>query len=65
MLFKSVKIIDSMQNVVATAKVQYIRNYYSGEVNLDLTPKLLLSQFQEYESIVNDGIFSLFDRIEE
>jgi hypothetical protein len=65
MSIESVQIIDSRQNIVATAEVEYNGEYYSGLVNLDRMPQLLRSQFEEFESLVNDMILSLIDEIEE
>ena len=62
---ESVKIIDSHQNIVATAKVEYDGEYYSGLVNLDRMPQLLRSKFEAFESLLNDMILSLIDEIEE
>jgi hypothetical protein len=58
-----VQIIDSSQNVVATAEVRDEGEYYGGLVNLDRMPQPLLSQFEEFESIVIGQMFSLLDRI--
>jgi hypothetical protein len=65
MLVKLVKIVDLTQNIVAIAEVQSQGNYYSGSVNVDRMPQPLLSQFEEYESLINDQVFSLLDQIEE
>ena len=65
MSIESVQIIDSHQNIVATARVEYDGEYYSGLVNLDRMPQLLRSQFEELESLVNDMILSLIDEIDE
>jgi hypothetical protein len=65
MSIESIQIIDSRQNIVATAKVEYNGEYYSGLVNLDRMPQLLRSQFEKFESLVNDMVLSLIDEIEE
>jgi hypothetical protein len=65
MSFKLVKIADRLHNIVATAEVEDRGKYYSGSVNLDRMPKVLRLKFEEYESLINDQVFSLLDRIEE
>jgi hypothetical protein len=65
MSIESVQIMDSRQNIVASAEVEYNGEYYSGFVNLDRMPQPLRSQLEEFESLVNDMILSLIDEIEE
>jgi hypothetical protein len=65
MSIESVQIMDSRQNIVASAEVEYNGEYYSGFVNLGRMPPLLRSQFEEFESLVNDMVLSLIDEIEE
>jgi hypothetical protein len=65
MSIESVQIIDLDQNIVATARVEYNGEYYSGFINLDLMPEILLSQFREFELLVSQQVFSLLDEIYE
>jgi hypothetical protein len=65
MLLKFAEIADPLLNIVATAEVEDRGNYYSGSVNLDRMPKALRLKFEEYESLINDQVLSLVDRIEE
>ena len=65
MFLKLIEIVEPMQNVVATAEVEDKGDYYSGSVNLDKMPEALRLEFEEYELLINDGVFSLIDQIEE
>jgi hypothetical protein len=38
---------------------------YSGLVDLGLMPAFILSQFEEYESLINGQVLSLLDKIDE
>lgn len=60
-----VTIIDQSRQVVATAKVSEQGGYYAGRVDLSLMPAALQHQFEEYEEVVNQQMFSLLDELEE
>jgi hypothetical protein len=65
MSIEFVQIADFTGNVVATATVQEQGEYYSGSVNLDRMPKLMRSQFEEFENLINNIVLSSLDRITE
>jgi hypothetical protein len=64
MLIKLLKKNRSMQAIVVIAEVEAQGEYYSGVADIDLMPRHILSQFETYESLVNDRILSLLDRME-
>jgi hypothetical protein len=61
---QSVTIVDRGRDVVATADVEFLKDHYSGQVNIDRMSPPLRLLFEEYEEIVNDQVFSLLDQIE-
>jgi hypothetical protein len=61
---QTVRIVDQARKVVAVAQVEDKGSYFSGAVDLDPMPADLRQRFEEYESIVNDQVFSLLDAIE-
>jgi hypothetical protein len=63
MCIKLIEVVDPIQNLVATAEVEDKGDYYSGSVNK--MSEALRLEFEEYESLINDQIFSLLDQIEE
>jgi hypothetical protein len=65
MKLSNIKMIDHCRNVVATARVAERDEYFSGLIDLSLTPANLRRKFEEYEEIVNGQMFSLLDEIEE
>jgi hypothetical protein len=65
MQHKSVTIFDGEGNAVATAKIEFRKEFYAGSVNLERMPESLRLMFEEYEEIVNNQIFSLLDQIED
>lgn len=60
-----VTIIDRDRNIVATAEVEFRGGCFTGPINLGPMPIPLRSTFEEYESILNDQVFSLLDQIED
>ena len=60
-----VTIIDQSRQVVATAKVSDQDGCFTGRIDLSLMPAALQLQFQEYEEMVNQQMFSFLDALEE
>ena len=60
-----VTIIDQSRQVVATAKVSEQNGCFAGRIDLSPMPATLQHQFQEYEEMVNQQMFSFLDDLEE
>ena len=60
-----VTIIDQSRQVVATAEVSEQGGYFAGRVDLSFMPAALQHQFEEYEEVVNQQMFSFLDEIED
>lgn len=60
-----VTIIDQSRQVVATAKVSEKDGCFAGRIDLSSMPATLQLQFQEYEEMVNQQMFSFLDDLEE
>lgn len=60
-----VTLIDQGRNVVATAQVTEEEGYFVGRIDLSSMSATLRQQFEEYEEIVNNQLFSLLDEMEE
>lgn len=60
-----VTIIDQSRQVVATAKVSEQDGCFAGRIDLSSMPATLQLQFQEYEEMVNQQMFSFLDDLEE
>ncbi len=65
MISQRVTLIDQSRNVVATAQVAEQDSTFTGRIDLSLMPAMLQRQFEAYEEIVNNQMFSLLDEIEE
>jgi hypothetical protein len=65
MVIKLLKKAKCGQDIVAIADIRNHGKYYSGLVDLDLMPSFILSQSEEYESLVNAQVLSLLDKMEE
>ncbi len=65
MSFQRVTIIDQSRQVVATAKVSEQDGCFAGRIDLSLMPAMLQHQFEEYEEMVNQQMFSFLDDLEE
>ena len=59
-----VTIIDQSRQVVATAKVSEQDGCFAGRIDLSPMPATLQHQFQEYEEMVNQQMFSFLDDLE-
>ncbi len=62
---RPVDLLDARRQVIATACVDERDGRFIGRVELDRMPADLRATFEEYESIVNDQVFSLLDEIED
>ena len=60
-----VTIIDQGRQVVATAEVSEQGGYFAGRVDLSLMPAALQHQFEEYEEVVNQQMFSFLNELED
>ena len=60
-----VTIIDQSRQVVAMAKVSEQGGYFAGRVDLSLMPAALQRQFEEYEEVVNQQMFSFLNELED
>ena len=60
-----VTIINQSRQTVATAEVSEQGGYFSGRVDLSLMPAALQHQFEEYEEVVNQQMFSFLDELED
>ena len=60
-----VTIIDQSRQVVATAEVSEQGGYFAGRVDLSLMPAALQHQFEEYEEVVNQQMFSFLNELED
>lgn len=65
MILQHVTIIDEERHVVATAQVAEQDGTFTGRIDLSLMSAPLQQQFEGYEEIVNNQMFSLLDEIEE
>jgi hypothetical protein len=65
MSLQRVTIIDQRRHVVATAQVSEQNGYFAGRIDLSPMPAILQRQFEEYEEIVNNQMFSLLDALEQ
>src|SRR5688572_24289919 len=61
---QNVQLLDHTRRVVARAVVEG-NGAYRGVVTLDEMPSSLRRTFEEYESLVNNQIFSLLDPLED
>ena len=59
-----VTIINQSRQTVATAEVSEHGGYFAGRVDLSLMPAALQHQFEEYEEVVNQQMFSFLDELE-
>ena len=60
-----VTVIDQSQQVVATVQVSEQDGYLAGRIDLGSMPATLQHQFEEYEGMVNQQMFSFLDDLEE
>ena len=60
-----VTIIAQSRQVVAAAKVSEQDGYFSGRIDLSQMPMTLQHQFEEYEEVVNQQMFSRLDELED
>ena len=60
-----VTIINQSRQTVATAEVSEQGGYFAGRVDLSLMPAALQHQFEEYEEVVNQQMFSFLDELED
>ena len=60
-----VTIIDQSRQVVAKAEVSEQGGYFAGRVDLSLMPAALQHQFEEYEEVVNQQMFSFLNELED
>ena len=61
----AVQIIDSQGKVVATGDVVSEGPHFRGTIALDRMPESMRGTFEEFETAVNDQMFSLLDEIDE
>jgi uncharacterized protein YlaN (UPF0358 family) len=62
---QQVTIIDQKREVAATAQVTEQNGTFTGRIDLNPMSAPLRRQFEVYEEIVNNQMFSLLDEIEE
>lgn len=60
-----VTIIDQSRQVVATVQVSEQDGCLAGQIDLGSMPATLQHQFEEYEEMVNQQMFSFLDDLEE
>ena len=65
MSLQKVAIIDQKRKTVATAQVTEQDGAFTGRINLNAMSASLRRQFEAYEEIVNQHMFSLLDEVEE
>jgi hypothetical protein len=65
MSLQQVTIIDQNRKIVATAQVTEQDGTFTGRINLSPMPAPLQRQFEAYEEVVNQQMFSLLDEMEE
>ena len=65
MSLQQVTIIDHKRKIVATAQVTERDDTFTGRINLNPMSASLWRQFEAYEEIVNQQMFSLLDEMEE
>jgi hypothetical protein len=61
---RTVKLIDSSRNVLATAQVADEGDHFGGTIDFRSMPASLRSLFDEFEEIVNGQMFSFLDEIQ-
>jgi hypothetical protein len=62
---RSLQLLDSAGKVVALAHVEGDGPIYSGDVDLSPMPAGLRCLFEEFETLVNEQVFSRLDSIED
>lgn len=65
MSLQQITIIDQKRKIVATAQVTERDDRFTGRIDLRPMSAPLRRQFEAYEEIVNEQMFSLLDEMEE
>ena len=62
---RTIQLLGSSRNVLATGQVVWEDDRYTGQLDLRSMPLPLRRNFEEFEELVNGQIFSLLDDIEQ